>query len=155
MTVPLSLRACAVAAAVMLVLPGQGRAQRLDLSVSPTVISFPPADPDALAIVISSPVTITYRVRQWSGPWQLTVIASGDLTSGASSIDISNVSWIGNPAPAFHSGTLSRTVAQVVASGNGVVNPMSTGSLTFRMANSWHYNTGNYTQTIVFTLSTP
>lgn len=149
--------ALAIALASILAVPGQASAQRLDLSVSPTIISFPPADPDAFPVVTAAPVTITYRIRQVQGKesWQLTVLSSGDLLAGGSSVDISNVSWVATPSPPFRSGALSKTVAQVVASGNGNVNPTASGSLTFRMTNSWTYSTGTYTQTLVFTLSAP
>jgi hypothetical protein len=149
--------ALAIALVSSLAVPGQAAAQRLDLSVSPTIISFPPADPDVFPVVTSAPVTISYRIRQVQGKesWQLTVLSSGDLLAGGSSVDISNVSWVATPSPPFRSGTLSKTVAQVVASGNGNVNPTTSGSLTFRMANSWTYSTGTYTQTLVFTLSVP
>jgi hypothetical protein len=148
--------ALAIAAAVLSV-PGQASAQGLDLSVSPAIISFPPADPDAFPVVTSGPVTISYRIRgvPRNESWQITVLSSGDLLAGGTSVDISNVSWVATPSPPFRSGTLSKTVAQVVASGNGNVNPTASGSLTFRMTNSWTYSTGTYTQTLVFTLSTP
>jgi len=149
--------ALAIAVVSSLADPGQAAAQRLDLSVSPTIISFPPADPDVFPVVTSAPVTISYRIRQVKGKesWQLTVLSSGDLLAGGSAVDISNVSWVATPSPPFRNGTLSKTVAQVVASGNGNVNPTASGSLTFRMANSWTYSTGTYTQTLVFTLSSP
>lgn len=130
-------------------------AQRLDLSVTPLTISFPSSDPDVVPIVIAAPVQVTYRVRQNNGPWTLTVLSSGDLISGVSAVDISNVSWVASPAPPFQNGTLSKTVAQRLASGNGNINPTATGSVTFRLANSWTYSAGTYTQTLVFTLSAP
>ena len=146
-----------VIVATVLAVPSQAWAQRLELSVSPTIISFPPADPDAFPVVTSSPVTITYRIRQVPGKesWQITVLSSGDLLAGSSSVDISNVSWVATPSPPFRSGTLSKTVEQVVASGFGNEVPIASGSLTFRMTNSWTYSAGTYTQTLVFTLSTP
>src|SRR5687767_1776244 len=149
--------ALAIAAAALLAVPGQAWAQRLELSVSPAIISFPPGDPDAFPVVTSGPVTVSYRLQgvQAKGPWQITVLSSGDLLAGGSSVDISNVSWVATPSPPFRNGTLSKTVAQVVASGNGNVNPTASGSLTFQMANSWTYSTGTYTQTLVFTLSAP
>ena len=79
----------------------------------------------------------------------------GDLVSGPSTIDIGEMSWIASPSPPFQNGTLSKTTAQTVASGtDNVANP-STGTLTFRLTNSWTYDAGIYTQTLVFTLSTP
>lgn len=143
----------------VLLLPSWAAAQpspRLELAITPTVITFPPADPDTTPLVQSPPITVSYRIRGAGNvPWQLTVLASGHLMSGGSTVDISNVTWIATPAPPFRSGTLNHTVAQVLAAGVGTVNPTSTGSVTFRLNNSWTYDTGTYTQTVVFTLSTP
>ena len=133
----------------------QGPGPRLELSVSPTSISFPSADPDVAPFSAAPPVVVSIRIRQSSGPWSLTVLANGDLLSGGSTVDISNVTWTATPAPPYQGGTLSKTVAQRMASGTGTVNPAANGSVTFRLANAWTYNAGNYTQTIVFTLSTP
>jgi hypothetical protein len=106
--------------------------------------------------VSAPPMQLTYRVRgNGNAPWALTVLAAGDLLSGPSAVDISNVTWVATPAPPFQNGTLSKTVAQRVASGTGNINPDSIGSITFRLANSWTYSTGTYTQTILFTLSAP
>lgn len=143
-------------AALMMTAPAAAGAQRLDLSLSPRVITFPSSDPDAVPVVAAAPVQVTYRVRQNNNaPWSLTVLAGGDLISGASRVDISNVSWVATPAPPFQNGTLSKTVAQRIASGTGNLNPVAHGSITFRLANSWTYNTGTYTQTVLFTLSAP
>jgi hypothetical protein len=139
-----------------LLAPTQAAAQRLDLSVSPLTISFPLADPDTVPIVSSVATQLTYRVRQNDNqPWTLTVLAMGDLIAGLSAVDIANVSWIATPAPPFQNGTLSKTVAQRLAAGVGNLNPTATGQVTFRLANSWTYTAGLYTQTIVFTLSAP
>jgi hypothetical protein len=144
------------AALVTSVMPANATAQVLNLSLTPKVVSFPSSDPDSVPIVAAAPVTITYRIRQNRGaPWSLTVLAGGDLISGPSQIPISNVTWTATPAPPFQNGTLSKTVAQRVASGTGNVANQSTGSVTFRLANSWTYTTGTYKQTIVFTLSAP
>lgn len=145
-----------IAVVVALVFPESAAAQRLDLSVSPAVVAFASVDPDTVPVISSAPVTIEYRVRQNNRQtWLLTVIASGDLVSGASIVDISAVSWVATPAPPFQNGTLSKTVARTVASGPGNQASPATGSLTFRLANSWTYDAGIYTQSIVFTLSTP
>lgn len=153
------------AAAVMLVLlagahmsaqgRGGGASPQLDLAVSPMSISFPSADPDAAPIVAAAPVVVAVRVRQNRGPWLLTVLAGGDLIAGPATVDITNVSWTATPAPPFQNGTLSKTVAQQLASGSDNVNPARNGSITFRLVNSWTYSAGNYTQTVVFTLSAP
>ncbi|HEX5473682.1 MAG TPA: hypothetical protein VFX12_03385 [Vicinamibacterales bacterium] len=139
----------------VLALPALASAQKLDLSVSPAAITMPSADPDTTPIVTSAPVVVNVRVRQNKGPWQLTVLASGDLIAGSSTVDISNVTWTATPAPPFQNGTLSKSVAVDMASGTGQQNPGLNGSVTFRLANSWTYSAGTYTQVIVFTLSAP
>jgi hypothetical protein len=142
--------------AALVVFPSPVNAQRLDLSISPSVIAFPSADPDTVPIISAVPVTIQYRIRVNNRePWHMTVLAGGDLISGESTVDISAVSWIATPAPPFRSGTLSKTVAQTLAAGVGNVVPVTNGSVTFRLANSWTYDAGIYTQVIIFTLSAP
>lgn len=151
--------ACALVSVVWLATASAALAQpnkpMLDLSISPVSISFASANPDTTPVVTAPPIVVTVRVRQNAGPWTLTVLANGDLLSGPSTVDISNVTWTATPAPPFQGGTLSKTVAQRVASGTGTVNPPQNGSLTFRLANSWTYNAANYTQTLVFTLTAP
>ena len=140
----------------MLLTAAPAAAQRLDLSISPQTIGFPLADPDTVPIVSSVSAQVTYRVRQNNiQPWTLTVLAMGDLISGLSTVDIGSVSWIATPAPPFQNGTLSKTVAQRLAGGVGNINPTATGQIAFRLANSWNYSAGLYTQTIVFTLAAP
>jgi len=152
-------RLAATATCVALsVLPSVAAAQpgpRLEITVSPTSVSFPSANPDVSPVVAAAPVVVTIRIRQSSGPWSLTVLANGDLLAGASTVDITNVSWTATPAPPFQNGVLSKTVAQSMASGTGNVNPATNGSVTFRLANAWNYNAGLYTQTVTFTLSAP
>ena len=139
----------------MLLAPALSYAQRLDLTVTPVTITFPNSDPDIVPIVSSPAVQISYRVRQYDGPWTMTLLSNGDLISGSSTVDISNVTWVATPAPPFQNGTMSKTVAQRLASGTGTVNPAKLGQVTFRLANSWNYTAGLYTQTIIFTLSAP
>jgi hypothetical protein len=150
-SIPLILWVAAVSG-----LPSAASAQRLDLSINPTTITFPSTNPDTMPTVSSVPVQVTYRIRQnGNSPWTMTVRALGDLNSGPSSIDISNVTWVATPAPPFQNGTLSRTVAQRLASGTGNINPARQGQITFRLANSWNYDAGVYTQVLFFTLTAP
>jgi hypothetical protein len=136
--------------------PVPAAAQRLDLGVTPASIVIPTGDPDSVPVVSSAPAIVEYRVRQNdSNPWVLTVLASGDLVSGAATIAISDVTWVATPAPPFRNGTLSSSVAQTVASGTGSVPRPTSGSITFRLTNSWTYDAGIYTQSLVFTLSAP
>jgi hypothetical protein len=152
---PRAARTCAAALALTAA-AAPASAQLLNLSVSPATIAMPSADPDAVPLVSSAPVSVNYRIRQNNRePWLLTVVANGDLESGAARIDISAVSWLATPSPPFQPGTLSRSAAQTVAAGTGNVASPSVGTLTFRLTNSWGYEPGVYTQTLVFTLSTP
>lgn len=153
----------AMAALILIGLPAEARAQgrggsvspQIDLSIAPASITFASADPDVSPTVAAAPIVVRVRVRQNAGNWTLTVLAGGDLIAGPSTVDITNVSWTATPAPPYQNGTLSKTVAQRMASGTGNVNPAENGSVTFRMANSWTYSAGTYTQTLIFTLSAP
>jgi hypothetical protein len=126
------------------------------LIISPQTITFPSSDPDTVPIVSAAPVQVTYlAVGGGRGQaWTITVRANGDLVSGPAQIPISNVTWVATPNPPFRNGTMSSTVAQTLAAGPGPVT-LNRGSVTFRLANSWDYTAGNYTQTVVFTLSSP
>jgi hypothetical protein len=146
---------CAAAAPIVEAQRGGTAPPRLELSVSPASVSFPSLEPDSSPTVPAAPIVVTIRIRQNDGPWTLTALAGGDLIAGAASVDITNVSWTATPAPPFQNGTLSKTVAQQMASGTGNVNPATNGSVTFRLANSWNYTAGLYTQTVTFTLSAP
>jgi hypothetical protein len=131
-------------------------AQQLDLTIAPAIVTFPTSDPDTAPQLNGVPLAVQYRVRANANrPWVLTVLASGDLISGPSRIPATAVSWLATPAPPFRTGTMSSTQAQPVASGIGNVNPMQTGTITFRLTNSWTYDAGTYLQTLTFTLSTP
>jgi hypothetical protein len=130
-------------------------AQRLTLNVAQSSIVLPSADPDTTPSIVAPPLIVVVRVQQnGSEPWQLTVQANGDLVSGASTIDITNVTWTASPSP-FQNGTMSKVAAQTLASGTGNLNPAVSGSVVFRLANSWNYSAGIYSQTLVFTLSAP
>ena len=131
-----------------------GFSQILTLTISPSSISFPDADPDETpSIAANSTVGVRVRVRGNAGRnWRLTHLASGDLSP---SIPISNISWAVTPQPPFIDGTMSRTVAQIAAQGVGNLDPARTGIFTYRIANLWSYNTGNFSVTTTFTLSAP
>lgn len=145
-----------VAAVAVVAVSSPAAAQLLNLSVSPALVTFPTTDPDTAPVLSGSPLTVQFRVRgNGNRPWMLTVQSSGDLISGQSRIPASAVSWMATPAPPFRTGTLSGTQAQPLASGSGNINPTQTGTITFRLTNSWTYDAGTYVQTLVFTLSTP
>lgn len=136
--------------------PGPAGAQSVELSISPTSVTFPSADPDITPVVSAPALFATYRIRgAGTQAWRLTVLANGDLIAGPSTVDISNVSWTATPSPPFQGGWLSKTVEQLVAAGTGNVPQPSTGWIVFQLANSWTYTAGTYTQTLTFTLSVP
>jgi hypothetical protein len=159
MSTPPWIASTAVGVAVWLGLwasPTPAFAQTLNLSLSPSSITFASADPDTTPSITAPGVTVTYRVRNnASGNWQITLLAGGDLTTGSATIPISLVTWTATPVPPFRSGTLSRTVAQSLASGSGNVDPAKTGTVAFSLENRWTYNTGTYTASVQFTLVAP
>jgi hypothetical protein len=144
-----------VLAAAVLLQPAWVWAQRLTLTVSQPTVAFVAGDPDTAPTIAAAPIVVTVRVQQNSGPWTLSVQADGDLLSGASSIPATQITWTASPAPPFQNGTLNKVVGQTMASGTGNLNPAIGGSVVFRLANSWTYSAGFYSQTVVFTLSAP
>lgn len=131
-------------------------AQTLNLTLSSASIAFASADPDTTPQVAAPVFTVSYRVRQnGGGNWAITLLASGDLSSGLATIPISAITWTATPSPPFQGGTMSAAFAQTLASGVGNVNPEDDGFVVFRLANSWSYDTGTYTSTFTFTLSAP
>jgi hypothetical protein len=128
--------------------------QTLNLSLNYSSITFNDADPDVTnPLPANRTVRVTIRVRNNAGNnWRLTHLAAGDLSS---SIPISNISWTVTPQPPFVNGSMNKSVAQIAAQGVGNVNPAQTGTFTFRIANLWSYNTGNFSVVTTFTLSAP
>jgi hypothetical protein len=150
------MRARLLAVTAALLLHGSwASAQRLTLTVSQPTVAFVAGDPDTTPSISANPIVVTVRVQQNSGPWQLSVQTGGDLQSGTSSIDAAQVTWTASPSPPFQNGTLSKVSGQTMASGTGNVNPAMSSSVVFRLANSWTYSAGLYSQTVVFTLSAP
>ncbi|MEW5983524.1 MAG: hypothetical protein AB1806_14315 [Acidobacteriota bacterium] len=123
------------------------------LTLSGSTVSFPNADPDTVPSITASEgaLTIATKARTATGgPVTLTVMAIGDLTSGANIIAASNVSWTATGA-GFLPGTLSTAAAQVVGSWIGAGS--RTGTQTYQLANSWAYATGTYSTTATYTLT--
>jgi hypothetical protein len=125
------------------------------LTISPTSINFPNADPDTVPLIpaTENPVTVHARA-QVSGNKKvsLTVLAGGDLVSGSSTIPIGNVTWTAT-GTGYVAGTMSNTSPQTAGqwqrSGDWL------GTLSFFLKNSWSYATGHYVQTITYTLTAP
>lgn len=123
------------------------------LTITGSPLTFPDADPSTTSSIAASNNPLHVSVQVTGGPtsWSLTALATGDLTTGAANIPISNVTWT-STAPFNLSGTLSKTVAQTIASGTGNANIMN-HAMNFFLANSWTYATGSYTATVNFTLT--
>jgi len=122
------------------------------LTLGSTTITFPAADPDAVPMIAATenPVQVGVVVSgSASTVSQLSVMAGGDLISGADRISISNITWTAQGA-GFVSGTLSSTSSQLVGQWMGKANVI--GDLRFWLANSWSYAAGTYSQNLVFTL---
>jgi hypothetical protein len=140
----------------MILCPGRAAAQTLTLTITPATITFADADPDTTPTITAPAITVRYRVRNnATGNWRITLLASGDLTAGSATIPITDITWTATPVPPFQNGTLSRTLAQTLASGSGNVQNTSTGTVVFRLANGWDHNVGTYNASVVFTLTAP
>ena len=125
------------------------------LTITPSSINFPNADPDTVPSIPANenPVNVTANA-QTSGNKTVTlsVIANGDLISGSSTIPINNVTWTASGS-GFRAGTMSKTTSQLAGSWTKSGN--YSGTFSFFLHNSWSYATGNYTQTVTYTLTAP
>jgi len=148
-------RAVALAAVCCLaigVAAGVAHAGSATLTLSTSVLHFPNADPDIFPVIdaTENPMGVLVRVTgNPNGQVQLTALAAGDLRSGADVIAISAVRWTAQ-GNGFLSGTLSRSTPQLM--GYWVGNVYQQGTQQFQLTNSWSYATGNYSQTVVYTL---
>jgi hypothetical protein len=152
----MKLATIALAALVVLGLGREARAQQFTLTVSPASFTFPSNDPDLVPIIAADqPVDIGYKAAGMgkNGAWHLSIRANTDLVSGGDSISVTNISWTAG-AP-LASGTALTTSDQTLYSSIGNMTAIQHSLLTFSLANSWTYKVGNYSTTIVFTLSAP
>jgi hypothetical protein len=148
------VRAITVIAAVFCVVclaEDRVEGQTIILSLGSATVTFPDASPASASSVAATenPISVSVTVIPSGTNWTLTVLANGDLISGADTIPISNVTWTATGGQ-FVGGTLSKTTSQSVAIGPN----NRSGTLSFFLANSWAYPTGTYTQTITFTATT-
>jgi len=126
---------------------------RAELTLTPTTISCPYADPTATpSIPANTTVSVTAKVRS-SGTPTLKVLANGDLASGGDSIAIGNVTWTASGGP-FIAGTMNKTTSQDAATFSAGSGSFS-GTFTYKLANSWNYAVGSYAQTATYTLTAP
>ena len=122
------------------------------LTLSSSTLTFPNADPDTTPFISATqnPLGVLVRVTgNPKGQVQLTALAAGDLLSGSGSIAITAVQWTAQ-GDGFVSGALSKDTPQLVAQWVG--NVYQQGTQQFQLTNSWSYATGNYSQTVVYTL---
>jgi hypothetical protein len=126
---------------------------RARLTLSSASVTFADADPDSVPTMTAAPLTISVGARTSStGNITLTVLASGNLTSGSDAIGISNLTWSAT-GTGFQAGTSNATTAQTVGSWTG--SGAQSGSQTFSLPNSWSYVPGTYQTTLNYTLTVP
>lgn len=125
---------------------------RAKLTLGAASVSFADADPDVSPTLSATPLTVEVKARTTAaGNVTLTVLASGDLTSGTDTIGIGNLSWTGTNG--IVAGTASDSTAQSAGSWTGSGN--HTASQTYALVNSWTYAPGTYSVTLNYTLTAP
>jgi hypothetical protein len=135
--------------------PRPSLAAQLDVTVTPSSLTFSDLDPDLTPNISASqnPVSISI-VAKGTQNYLLTVVANGDLTSPNDSIPISNISWTASGS-GYVSGTLSASTPQTVASGHNTGNNTYNGSLSFSFKNYWSYATGSYSASLTYVATSP
>ncbi|MGB7621920.1 MAG: hypothetical protein WBN92_06175 [Terriglobia bacterium] len=137
------------------------------LTVTPSSITFPDANPSSVAQIPGS-ATVLIKVKVTNGAnqnWSVHLLANGDLlnSDGVSKIPIANLTWTStmtgracNNGCTCIPGTMSSTVPQDVIQGHGNT---PTGQFncntSFSLKNQWGYNTGTYNQTITVVTASP
>lgn len=123
---------------------------RLDVTGS---VAFADADPDVTPILSAAALNISVKARTGNAETvTLTVAADGDFEEpGGASIGIANLTWLvsGTGFAAGTAATTDVTLGTWTGSGN------RNGTQTYRLANSWAYETGNYSVTLTYTLTAP
>ncbi len=133
------------------------RAQQFTLTVSPQSFTFPSADPDLRGeIPADTAIDVGYKAAGMgkNGEWHLSVRASGELDSGSATISVGNIRWTADP-PLASGPALSSTSDFTLLTGTGNMTAIRHSLVTFYLLNQWTYKAGNYTTTIIFTLSSP
>jgi hypothetical protein len=137
----------------------------LTLTITPSTISFPDANPRATpSIPANTTVDIYVKVAGAKAPdrWAVRALAAGDLASGSFTIPIANVTWTATPVAGSCSncvcvaGTMSKSAGQTMFSGQG--NTAASGRTcrySFFLANSWTYRLGFYSQVVTITVTSP
>ena len=152
----MKLATIACTALMLLALGRDAHAQQFTLTVTPGTFTFPASDPDLVPIITASQtIDVGWKAAGLGskGAWHLSIRANTDLLSGSDSIPVTNISWTAG-AP-LASGTALTTTDQTLVSGVGNMAVIQHSLLTFSLKNQWTYKAGNYSTTIVFTLSAP
>jgi hypothetical protein len=125
------------------------------LTLGATTVSFDDKDPDTVSSIAANEgaISIVAKGKTSAGSdITLTLQAADDLKSGSDIIGIGNVTWTAS-GTGFAAGTMSKSSAITVGSWANSGN--RTGSVSFALANSWAYATGNYSVTATYTLTAP
>ena len=125
------------------------------LTITPSAINFRDADPSVTPSIPANenPVSVTaYAQTTGNKTVTLTVVAAGDLVSGNDTILINNVTWTATGS-GFLGGTMSKSNPQTAGSWRR--SGTRIGTFSFFLKNSWSYATGNYAQTVTYTLTSP
>ncbi len=129
---------------------------RAKLTVSPSTINFPDADPTLVPLVAATenPVVVTVKIRKdpSAAVTATLVCQGGPLVSGGDTIASSNITWTA-AGTGFTGGTLNSATPQTV--GSWSASGSYAGNLVFRLNNLWSYATGTYTGSITYTLTAP
>ena len=127
------------------------------LTLSRTTVAFADADPDVVPSIDADGRrgdASTAKGKTSAGSnITLTLQAADDLTSGTDTIAISNVTWTATGA-GFAAGTMSKASAATVGIVDRLGQPHA-ATLSFKLANSWDYATGNYSVDATYTLTAP
>jgi hypothetical protein len=154
-----------IALTVSLVTPASAQVS-FSLVVSPDTVSFPDANPTTTPSIPASAavvwgVKVQVPLADMAAPWSASALSNGDLQSGPDTIAIPNVSWTSVDVSAVKctnctcfAGTASSVASQLVFAGTGSTDGF-TCRATFSLANSWSYDPGSYSQTMVITASSP
>jgi hypothetical protein len=127
------------------------------LTLGNNTINFPNADPDATPSIPATQNSVSVRCRITGGLGSnvtLTLRANGNLISGSNNIPISNVTWTATGS-GYSSGTMNTTPVSVGNWPNTSGSKTYNGTFSFFLKNSWNYATGNYTASVVYTLTAP
>ena len=126
---------------------------RAKLTINSTTITFPDANPDSVPNIaaLENPVSVTSSARS-NFTVDLTVLVSGDLTSGSDTIPITNITWT-RTGTGYRIGTMNRTTPQLAGRWTGSGN--RNGTFSYFLVNSWSYAKGSYTATAIYTLTAP